>query len=120
MKKTVSILIAAALMAGTAVNSFAISSDVYSVETVTITEAINQMSSSEREEFINENLDIRLQDMSTLVTLTANQNYAQIGAAVTKSVEDGLTAVEIKEAIYQSAPYCGYTRAIKAMDRLLT
>lgn len=116
MKKTVSILIAAALMAGTAVNSFAISSDVYSVETVTITEAINQMSSSEREEFINENLDIRLQDMSTLVTLTANQNYAQIGAAVTKSVEDGLTAVEIKEAIYQSAPYCGYTRAIKAMD----
>lgn len=116
MKKTVSILIAAALMAGTAVNSFAISSDVYSVETVTITEAINQMSSSEREEFINENLDIRLQDMSTLVTLTANQNYAQIGAAVTKSVEDGLTAVEIKEAIYQSAPYCGYIRAIKAMD----
>lgn len=116
MKKTVLILITAALLTGTAANSFAISNDVYSVETAAITEAMNQMNSSEREEFINENLDIRLQDMSILVTLTANQNYEQIGAAVAKSVEDGLTAVEIKEAIYQSAPYCGYTRAIKAMD----
>lgn len=116
MKKTVSIFIAAALMAGAALNSFAISNDVYSTETKSITEAMNQMSDTERKEFIDENLDIRMQDMSTLVTLTANQNYGQIDEAVAKAIDDGLTAIEIKEAIYQSAPYCGYTRAIKAMD----
>lgn len=74
------------------------------------------MTDADREEFIHENLDVALQDMSILVTLTANQNYDQIAEAVEKSISDGLTAVQIKEAIYQSAPYCGYTRAIKAMD----
>lgn len=62
------------------------------------------------------NLDIALQDMSVLVTLTANQAYGDIDEAVAKALDDGLSAVEIKEAIYQSAPYCGYTRAINAMD----
>lgn len=116
MRKTVSILIAAALMAGATLNAFAINDNVYSAETETITEALNQMNDNERMEFVNENLDIKLQNMSTLVTLTANQNYEQIGKAVAKAIEDGLTAIEIKEAIYQSAPYCGYTRAIKSMD----
>ncbi|MDO5398163.1 MAG: flavodoxin [bacterium] len=117
MKKTISLLLSATVMIGSAVNALAVSDSFYSTDTETITREVRQMTDTELEEFINENIDIRLQDMSTLVTLTANQEYDKIDAAVQKSVNDGLTAVEIKEAIYQSAPYCGYTRAIKAMDR---
>lgn len=117
MKKTISLLLSAAVMIGSAVNALAVSDSFNSTDAETITREVRQMTDTEREEFINENIDIRLQDMSTLVTLTANQEYDKIDAAVQKSVNDGLTAVEIKEAIYQSAPYCGYTRAIKAMDR---
>ena len=116
MKKIMSIFIAAAVMVGAAVNAFAVSDDVFALETNTITTALADMTDSEREEYINENLDTDLQDMSVLVTLTANQDYGQIDEAVENAVEDGLTAVEIKEAIYQSAPYCGYTRAARAMD----
>lgn len=116
MKKTISILTALAVLAGAAVNAIAISEETYSTDTAVITGAITQMSDSEREDFINENLDVKLQHMSTLATLTANRNYEQIDDEVAKAIEDGLTAVEIKEAIYQSAPYCGYTRAIKALD----
>ena len=117
MKKTISLLLSAAVMIGSAVNAVAVSDSFYSTDAETITREVRQMTDAEREEFINANIDVRLRDMSTLVTLTANQEYDKIDAAVQKSVNDGLTAVEIKEAIYQSAPYCGYTRAIKAMDR---
>ncbi len=116
MKKLISVLIAAAIVMGMSLNSFAISDDFYSTETESIASALAQVSDDERNEFINENLDIRLQDMSVLVTLTANQNYDRIDEAVAKAIDDGLTAVEIKEAIYQAAPYCGYARAINAMD----
>lgn len=116
MKKLVSILIAAAMTAGAAANVLAVSDDVFSSETETVTAAIAAMTDSEREEYVNENLDTDLQNLSVLVTLTANQDYGAIDEAVARAVEDGLTAVEIKEAIYQSAPYCGYTRAINAMD----
>ena len=92
-------------------NSFAVSDGFYLPETENIAAAISAMDDSEREEFINENLDSRLQHLSKLATLTANQNYEQIDEVVAEAVEDGVTAVEIKEAIYQAAPYCGYTRA---------
>lgn len=117
MKKIISLLISAAVVVGSAVNAWAVSDTFYSTDAEAITREIHQMTDAEREEFINDNIDVRLQDMATLVTLTANQEYDEIDTAVQKSVTDGLTAVEIKEAIYQSAPYCGYTRAIKAMDR---
>ena len=116
MKKLVSILVTATMTVGIAANAFAVSDDIFSSDTETITAALTSMTDSDREAYIDENLDISLQDMSVLVTLTANQEYGDIDEAVAKALEDGLSAVEIKEAIYQSAPYCGYTRAINAMD----
>lgn len=116
MKKLVSILLSAIVTASSLTNVFAVSDEFYSADETIIRQELTQMTDSDREEFINENLDVDLQDMSILVTLTANQDYDQIAEAVEKSISDGLTAVQIKEAIYQSAPYCGYTRAIKAMD----
>ena len=116
MKKLVSVLITAAISAGVAANALAVSDDVFSTDVETLTTILTEMTESEREEYINDNLDVSLQDMSVLVTLTANQAYSDIDEAVAKALDDGLSTVEIKEAIYQSAPYCGYTRAIKAMD----
>lgn len=116
MKKLISILAAVSMTAGITVSAFAVSDDIFSQDSKTVAAALTAMTDNERDEYINENLDIALQDMSVLVTLTANQAYGDIDDAVGKALEDGLTAVEIKEAIYQSAPYCGYTRAINAMN----
>ena len=74
------------------------------------------MRGSERTEFINSNLDERLQHLSTLVTLSANRAYDEIPQAVEAALDYGLTSVEIKEAIYHSGAYCGYTRAAAALD----
>lgn len=116
MKKFITGIISAAIIFSNAPNVLAINNEIYSSDKEALSAALEQTSDNDIEDFINENLDVKLQDMSILVTLTANQNYEQIEEAVSKAVDDGLTAIEIKEAIYQSAPYCGYTRAIKAMD----
>lgn len=77
---------------------------------------LTQMSDSEKEAFINENLDVELQHLSTLVTLSANMAYDDIADAVEAALNDGVTAIEIKEALYHSAAYCGYTRAVGALE----
>ncbi len=117
MKRFLFVTTAAAVLITSAMNVFAAPEELYSADADVVAEAIESMSESEKEEFINENLDVKLQNMSILVTITANQDYDAIYDAVAAAVDDGLTAVEIKEAIYQAAPYCGYTRAINAMDR---
>ncbi len=116
MKKITAILSALALTASVSANAFAISNDAYSTDTSVITSAIASMSEDEKTEFIDANLDVSLQHMSTLVTLTSNGAYNKIADEVEKALADGLTAVEIKEAIYHSGAYCGYTRAAKALD----
>ncbi len=74
------------------------------------------MTDNEKTEYIVQYLDSNLIHMSRLVTLTSNQMYDEIKNEVALSVKDNLSAEEIKEAIYQSAPYCGYMRTVKAMN----
>ena len=116
MKKLVSVLITAAIAAGAAANVFAVSDDIFSTDVETLTTGLTTMTDSECEEYINDNLDISLQDMLVLVTLTANQAYGDIDEAVTKTLDDGLSAVDIKEAIYQSAPYDGFPRTLNLIS----
>ncbi len=78
--------------------------------------ALTSMSDAEKAEFVNENLDVKMQHLSTLATLSADMLYDEIADEVKAALDDGLTAVEIKEAIYHSAAYCGYTRAAGALD----
>ncbi|MGN0108331.1 MAG: carboxymuconolactone decarboxylase family protein [Hominilimicola sp.] len=115
-KKIISILIAASLAATAAANVFAVSDDIKSTDKEVLTQMLTNMSSSERAAFINENLDIKLQHLSTLVTLSSNRAYDKIADEVKAALDDGLTSAEIKEAIYHSAAYCGYTRAAGALD----
>ena len=110
MKRIVSILAALAL-------AVSVMTGVSAAETANATSGgLMQMSDSEKEAFINENLDVRLRRLSTLVTLSANRLYDEIADEVEAALGDGLTAVEIKEALYHSAAYCGYTRAALALD----
>ena len=101
MKKLISILTAAALLICSATCGAA---------------GEQNMSAAEKESFISENLDARHRHLSTLVTLSANMVYDKIAGEVEAALNDGLTPVEIKEAIYHSAAYCGYTRAAGALD----
>ena len=111
-RKVLSILIAAAMTTSMTVSSFAVSA----ADGTESTESYINMSTSDKEAFINDNLDIKMQHLSTLVTLSSNRAYEEIAGEVKAALDDGLTAVEIKEAIYHSGAYCGYTRAAGALD----
>lgn len=111
-KKIISIIVVAAVAASMAVNPLAVSA----ADGAAYAEVYTSMSASEQQTFINENLDVRLQHLSTLVTLTANRAYDEIAGAVEAAIDDGLTPIEIKEAIYHSGAYCGYTRAAGALE----
>lgn len=53
----------------------------------------------------------------TLVVLTTNQTLDQLKAHVFAAINSGATAVEIKEALYQCAPYLGFPKVINAVQK---
>ncbi len=74
------------------------------------------MTDDERTDFVNEHLDKKEQHLSTLVTMTANHRFDLLANEIESALNDGVSAVEIKEAIYHSGAYCGITRAADALD----
>lgn len=54
----------------------------------------------------------------TLSVLTVNQTLDELKAQVKAAVNAGLTAEEIQEAIYQCAPYIGFSKALAAVDEM--
>ncbi len=54
-------------------------------------------------------------ELITLVVLTTNQTLPQLRAHVGAALNAGLTPVEIKEAIYQCAPYLGFPKTLNAL-----
>lgn len=54
----------------------------------------------------------------TLSVLTVNQTLDELKAQVKAAVNAGLTAEEIQEAIYQCAPYIGFSKALAAADKM--
>lgn len=76
-KKILSIFVAAAVAVSMPVNLLAVSAADAAGNT-----AYTSMNENEKQAFIHENLDVRLQNLSTLVTLTANRAYAEIADAV--------------------------------------
>ncbi|WP_257209005.1 carboxymuconolactone decarboxylase family protein [Bacillus sp. AFS031507] len=59
------------------------------------------------------NLDDKQRELITLVVLATNQTLPQLKAHVIAALNVGLTPVEIKEAVYQCAPYIGFSQNIK-------
>jgi len=52
----------------------------------------------------------------TLATLIANQSLKQYEIAVEAAINIGLKAVEIKEVLYQTAPYVGFAKMYDFLD----
>ncbi len=67
-------------------------------------------------DYINEHLDTKTQQLVILSTMTSLQAYTQIKEQTFTVLDKGVSPAEIKEAVYQAAPYCGYTKALSAME----
>jgi len=70
------------------------------------------------EVFHQGSLDNKLRELITLVVLTTNQTLPQLKAHVHAALNVGLTPVEIKEAVYQCAPYVGFPKTLNAMTEV--
>lgn len=69
------------------------------------------------EVFYHGDLADTLRELITLVVLTANQTLDQLGAHVGASLNVGVTPEEIKEALYQCAPYIGFPKTMSGLDQ---
>lgn len=67
------------------------------------------------QEFIDANLSQKKQQLVLLATLVSTMSYPQVKIQTGIALDKGLTPVEIKEAIYQTASYAGYQKALNAM-----
>ncbi len=65
---------------------------------------------------MNTRLPERSQMLITLATLITNQSTKQYEIAVEAAINIGLKAVEIKEVLYQSAPYVGFSKMYDFLD----
>jgi 4-carboxymuconolactone decarboxylase len=70
------------------------------------------------EVFYQGNLDDKMRELITLVVLTTTQTLLQLKAHVSAALNVGVTPVEIKEAIYQCAPYIGFPKTLNALSEV--
>jgi 4-carboxymuconolactone decarboxylase len=70
------------------------------------------------EVFYQGNLDDKQRELITLVVLATNQTFPQLKAHVHAALNVGLTPVEIKEAVYQCAPYLGFPKTLNAIGEI--
>jgi 4-carboxymuconolactone decarboxylase len=61
------------------------------------------------------NLDDKVRELITLVILTTQSIGPQLKAHVSAALNVGVTPVEIKEAVYQCAPYIGFPKTLNAI-----
>ena len=70
------------------------------------------------EVFYQGNLDDKQRELITLIVLATNQTLPQLKAHVGAALNVGLTPVEIKEAVYQCAPYIGFPKTLNAITEV--
>jgi 4-carboxymuconolactone decarboxylase len=69
------------------------------------------------EVFFQGNLTDQQRELITLVVLTTIQTLPQLRVHVSTALNVGVTPVEIKEAIYQCAPYIGFAKTLNAINQ---
>ncbi|MCM2975083.1 carboxymuconolactone decarboxylase family protein [Priestia aryabhattai] len=70
------------------------------------------------EVFYQGDLEDKQRELITLVVLVTNQTLFQLKAHVSAALNVGLTPVEIKEAVYQCAPYIGFPKTLNAINEV--
>jgi len=68
------------------------------------------------EVYFHGNLDNKLRELIILVVLTTNQTLEEVKVHVGAALKMGVTPVEIKEAIYQCAPYVGFPKTLNSIE----
>jgi 4-carboxymuconolactone decarboxylase len=61
------------------------------------------------------NLDDKTRELITITVLTTNQTLPQLEVHTNAALNIGVTPVEIREAIYQLAPFIGYPKVLNAV-----
>jgi 4-carboxymuconolactone decarboxylase len=64
------------------------------------------------------NLDDRTRELITITTLTVNQTLPQLKAHTSAALNVGVKPIEIRESIYQLAPFIGYPKVLNAIDTI--
>ena len=67
------------------------------------------------EVFHQGNLEDKTRELITIAVLTSGQLLPQLRVHVEAALRIGVTAEEIKETIYQSAPYIGFPKVLNAL-----
>jgi 4-carboxymuconolactone decarboxylase len=70
------------------------------------------------EVFYQGNLDDKMRELITLVVLATSQTLPQLKAHVSAALNVGVTPIEIKEAVYQCAPYIGFPKTLNALNEV--
>ena len=70
------------------------------------------------EVFYQGNLNDKMRELITLVVLASNQTLPQLKAHVSAALNVGVRPVEIKEAVYQCAPYIGFPKTLNAINEV--
>lgn len=63
-------------------------------------------------------LDNRMRELVTITVLTVNQTLPQLTAHVKACLNVGCTPVEIRETIYQCAPFIGFPKTLNAISTM--
>ena len=70
------------------------------------------------EVFYQGNLNDKMRELITLVVLTSNQTLPQLKAHLSAALNVEVTPIEIKEAVYQCAPYIGFPKTLNAINEV--
>lgn len=64
------------------------------------------------------NLDNRMRELITVTVLAVNQTLPQLKSHTKASLNVGCTPVEIREAVYQLAPFIGFPKTLNAIGAM--
>src|SRR3954447_18624460 len=70
------------------------------------------------EVFYTGNLTDTTRELITITALATNQTLPQLKAHTNAALNIGIKPVEIREVIYQLAPFIGYPKVLNAMDTI--
>ena len=64
------------------------------------------------------NLNDKTRELITITALTTNQTLAQLKAHTNAALNIGVKPIEIREIVYQLAPFIGYPKVLNALDTI--
>ncbi len=70
------------------------------------------------EVFYTGNLDDKTRELITITALTTNQTLPQLKAHTNAALNIGVKPIEIREVVYQLAPFIGYPKVLNALDTI--